>query len=257
MARPRVGAVLRSSPATARLLTHARVFQLKRGDSGELRQFVRHSRPRTMTIDVGASVGNFALASARAVGRLGHVLALEANPEVFEELVRSTWGSRVIPLNIAASNGRGVARFEVPRDSAGGSIPPLGSLEHRTGTAVTAFDVRTLLVDDLVPPASEVSAIKIDVEGHELAVLEGSIETITRCRPALVVEIEQRHLRGSTVEEVVQWLLGFGYQAWGIAGRDLLRWSQFDSYEWQGRWLDGRNARLPSSYVNNFLFLPD
>ena len=34
--------------------------------------------------------------------------------------------------------------------------------------------------------------IKIDVEGHEQAVLDGAVETIDRCRPRLLVEVDER-----------------------------------------------------------------
>ena len=41
---------------------------------------------------------------------------------------------------------------------------------------------------------SEVGFIKIDVEGHEAAVLTGANRLIHKSRPNLVIEIEQRHL---------------------------------------------------------------
>jgi FkbM family methyltransferase len=261
VARPLAGAALRSIPVTARALTKYRVRQLKRSPSGgELRRFVEHSAPGSMTVDVGASVGNFALASARAVGRKGRVLALEPNPAVFSELVNSTWGTSVTPLNLAASNQRGPAVFEVPLDAGGGAVPPLGSLEHRSSDLVDEFKVRTVLIDDLVPPHRVVSAIKVDVEGHELSVLKGSVETIKRCRPALVVEIEGRHLAQGAVADVAEWVFDLGYLAWGIRGDELLPWAEFDAYEWQERWLDPTSSSITagnaSRYLNNFLFLP-
>ncbi|WP_435745286.1 FkbM family methyltransferase [Nocardioides sp. SYSU DS0663] len=210
-----------------------------------------------MTVDVGASVGNFAMASARAVGRRGRVLALEPNPEVFAELVNSTWGAPVTPLNLAASDRRGVASFAVPTDEGGSAVPPLGSLESRPGPHDT-FLVRTVLLDELLPPHSEVSALKIDVEGHELAVLQGAAETIERCGPAIIIEIENRHLAESVVEDVVHWIVDRNYRGWGVRGDDLLPWREFDAHEWQDRWLtqnaDG-TVDIGAGYVNNFLFL--
>src|SRR4029434_5645640 len=38
----------------------------------------------------------------------------------------------------------------------------------------------------------EFGFIKIDVEGHEQAVLDGAVQTIRRCRPRLLVEIDER-----------------------------------------------------------------
>ena len=38
----------------------------------------------------------------------------------------------------------------------------------------------------------DVGFIKIDVEGHEQAVLDGAVQTIRRCRPRMLVEIDER-----------------------------------------------------------------
>lgn len=38
----------------------------------------------------------------------------------------------------------------------------------------------------------DVGFIKIDVEGHEQAVLDGAIKTIRRCRPRMLVEVDER-----------------------------------------------------------------
>lgn len=257
MGRPIAGAVLRSSPISARLLSQLRVRQLKRaGATGELRAFAKYCRRGTVAVDVGASVGVFTLAASNAVGRHGHVYALEPNPQVFSELINTSWGTRITALNIAASNHRGNATFAVPLDSKGSQSPPLGSLEIRPASQSDEFIVRTILLDDIVPPTSEVSAIKIDVEGHELRVMEGAIETIERCHPALVVEIEERHLTDTSVHRVVEWTRSLGYDVWGISGLRMVPWSDFDLYEWQGKWLDGDSITDQTRYVNNFLFLP-
>ena len=39
-------------------------------------------------------------------------------------------------------------------------------------------------------PVGDVGFLKIDVEGFERAVIEGALETIRRCKPVMLVEIE-------------------------------------------------------------------
>src|SRR4029450_12601416 len=47
----------------------------------------------------------------------------------------------------------------------------------------------------------EVGFIKIDVEGHEQAVLDGAVQTIRRCRPRLLVEIDERLSPGGLLRD--------------------------------------------------------
>ena len=54
--------------------------------------------------------------------------------------------------------------------------------------------VQTACLDDVTLP--RIGFIKIDVEGHELNVLEGAKRTISRDRPTLLIECEERHNPG-------------------------------------------------------------
>jgi hypothetical protein len=57
-----------------------------------------------------------------------------------------------------------------------------------------------------------VSFVKIDVEGHELAVVKGGMQLIERERPVLVIESEERHHSGAP-GEIMQLLIGLGFRA--------------------------------------------
>lgn len=252
-----VGRLLRATAPTARVLTEYRVRGLTRAElSADVAHCMRLATPGSTAIDVGASVGNYALAMSKAVGRNGRVLALEANPTVFGELVHSTWGSRVSPLNLAASNTSGWATMKVPVGKDGQQNKWLATLEARDQDGVS-FEVQCTRLDDLADGARPVSVIKIDVEGHEAKVIEGATEVIERNSPALVIEIEERHLVGRSVADVVKLLTDRGYECSGIHGRALLPWSEFDIARWQTEWLAKDPAwqqRHKLDYVNNFLF---
>jgi len=54
-------------------------------------------------------------------------------------------------------------------------------------------DIPMVCLDSLC--LQDVDFIKIDVEGYELQVVQGAVETIKRCRPCMVVEQKQKNLK--------------------------------------------------------------
>ncbi len=66
-----------------------------------------------------------------------------------------------------------------------------------------------ITLDSLALP--DVTAIKIDAEGAEHAVLRGARATLARCRPVLTLELEERHAEGCTWA-VPAFLDGLGYE---------------------------------------------
>jgi hypothetical protein len=104
----------------------------------------------------------------------------------------------------------------------------------------------------------EVGFIKIDGEGHELAVLQGAQQTIRASLPNLLVEIEERH-RAGAIGDVSAFLTYLGYEGFFILDGKVLPLAQFDKSVHQdpaniGSWKEGWERR--GVYVNNFFFLP-
>ena len=67
----------------------------------------------------------------------------------------------------------------------------------------------------------DVSLIKIDVEGHELSVLKGAIETVKRCKPIILVEIEQRYIKRD-IKEVFSEFLNLHYDGYFLIKQKLI-----------------------------------
>jgi hypothetical protein len=104
----------------------------------------------------------------------------------------------------------------------------------------------------------DVGFIKIDVEGHEAQVLDGASETLIRCQPRLLVEIEERHAAGST-HSVPRSLAQLGYKGFFIYSNRLFSIKDFDPAVHQNLAKAPNpnsdfNRQSFSQYVNNFLF---
>ncbi len=85
----------------------------------------------------------------------------------------------------------------------------------------------------------DIGFIKIDVEGHELEVINGARETIVKNKPVLLIEIEKRHSKRS-VEETISKINHLGYECFFTQNNDLVSIKK----------LSNKNS------VNNFYFMP-
>ena len=171
-----------------------------------------------MFYDVGANVGFFALLGARFVGPAGRVYAFEPAPESAEATrtnasLNGLANLSVVEKAVGAAAGRD--RLLLVEDLSWSHLESLGSHPRAQG----ALEVEVVALDDLLrdgaiePPA----LVKIDVEGSELAVLEGMRETIERHRPPIVCELHE------TSEEFVATMEALGYATSNLEGKVALR----------------------------------
>ena len=139
-------------------------------------------------VDVGANVGFITVRAARSVARhSGQVIAIEPHPVLFQYLLRNVelnGLSNVIALNCAVGRADGVATlYDV--DPSLGPRPIDVSLTPGPGRR---YEVAIRPLDELLDDPQRVGLVKIDVEGHELAVLEGMGGLLARAQPLVVIE---------------------------------------------------------------------
>ena len=163
--------------------------------------------PGTTVIDVGANIGFFTRYFAAWTGPTGRVIAIEPEATNFERL-QSILRSKgldgiVVPVHAAAAEHAGQVGLAIDR------YHPAGHYLSTDGVPTPA-----VTIDDLVRQhPGQVSLIKIDVQGAELRVLQGAIQTLAASRPALLVELDESALRSqqASIESVVDFLASHGY----------------------------------------------
>ncbi|MGX9965679.1 FkbM family methyltransferase [Roseomonas sp. F4] len=174
-------------------------------------------RPGTI-LDVGAHDGLLTLPLSRLPGV--RILAFEPLPSAFSRLeaaVRAAYGA--IPPHIAL---RTEALGAIPGQLTL-SVPVLDGVAQEqwastakdyagfTSVTVIRHEVAVVTIDSL--GLTDLQHIKLDAEGFEQEVLEGARATLTRCRPLLSLELEERHRPGSS-RDVPALLASLGYESW-------------------------------------------
>jgi FkbM family methyltransferase len=226
-----------------------------RDQRAELGALARALRPGDVAVDVGANKGSYTWTLARAVGPRGRVVAFEPQPALaayLTEACRDRPNVKIEAAGVSAASGS--LTLIVP--GAGASSPD-ASFEAHAGAddGARRIEVPTFALDDyFAAEPARIGALKIDVEGHEAAVIEGAAGVLAKHRPALVIECEQRHLSGgATVEALIERVLGFGYDGFFVRRGALVPVAQFDRAACQvigpGRFWDD------PAYCNNFVFL--
>jgi FkbM family methyltransferase len=145
-------------------------------------------------VDVGANTGFYSLVGVAARKSL-KVLAFEPDPKVLpilrDNLKINDVHRRVRVFPIALSDSRGQAHLYVPTQEHG-LVETSSSLESDFKSAHSeVIDVPMSTVDDVIAAEriKKVAMIKVDVEGHEAAVLRGARKTVRNHRPILFVEV--------------------------------------------------------------------
>lgn len=213
--------------------------------------------PNKKSLDVGASGGIY---TARLVKLSSEVVAFEprvAAAAQLAALVEAT-GSRVTVEAVALSDTAGHGRLRVLDHEVGRStIEVQNELRGDANNALTEVAVTTRVLDDY--GYVDVGFIKIDVEGHELAVLGGARRTLLESQPAVLVEAEDRH-RPNAVRDVSQFFDGLSYAGYFLLNGRLQPLADFDVTIHQ----DPRNVggakdgfRRFGVHVNNFIFVPE
>jgi FkbM family methyltransferase len=170
----------------------------------------RELRAGDVFFDVGANVGAYSLVAAKWGRAAVRVFAFEPAFATFAALSRNVslndCDGVVVPLPIALSDETTLGEFAYADVASGASLHAYAGHVHPKLAAfrpVLRQHVFSYRLDDLVRgwPIPVPSAIKIDVDGAELAVVRGAAETLRDARVrTLSIEIEPESKDGPEIE---------------------------------------------------------
>ncbi|SHG53528.1 methyltransferase, FkbM family [Bradyrhizobium erythrophlei] len=206
-----------------------------------------------VTVDVGANCGLY----TRKLARLSRKVHAFEPSRKMADLLRRTSASNVSVHEIALSDQTGSAELFIPQNERE-PVYGLASLEPRLGSSnkeVVSINVPTARLDAIVH--QDVAFVKIDVEGHELNVLNGAVELLEHSQPVFLVEAEDRH-RVQATRSIFEFFERRSYRGFFLKQGNAIPIDQFRPAD-----LQDASALLPDggrksgqSYVNNFFFFP-
>lgn len=244
-------------------------------DPAELRFVSESLRDGQTAVDIGCHKGAYTYWMRRRVGPSGAVYAFEPQPEQVAYL-RAAFSAmsydnvEIVPL--AVSDHVGAMTLHVPAglgkthhaslEDSGESRdarreqPNWSTAPRASQLASRNFPVDVTTLDDFFATKSVgPNFLKIDVEGHELAVLQGGVETIRKYRPRILVECEVRHRADHDARPVFEFLASLGYEGTFFLNRQRRPLVEFDAAVHQ-KLETPDPIHLPRGYVNNFAFVP-
>ena len=186
--------------------------------------FILRHCPDGVFLDIGANIGCFSVPVAKALGKTGKVIAVEASPKIVPFLKSNLenngiGNAEIIPFAASDRDGGEVPFFEPPSRRFG-----MGSMAEQFGVEPVRVPTRTL--DSIVRERriSDVKVIKVDVEGYEKLVFQGAAGLLSGPQaPLLIFEFADwaETRAGFRAGEAQELLLSWGYSLWELEG--LLR----------------------------------
>jgi len=148
--------------------------------------FSQYLKEGDCCVDVGANMGALAIHAGTLVGPVGRVIAIEAHPRIAGFLRRNialNGLSNIETVSVAVGEHAGHVKFTNIRSDDQNAV-----VDDNHGT------IPMKRLDDIVPFDVQVDLLKIDVEGYELKVLQGS-ERVLATTQVVYFEAWEQHYR--------------------------------------------------------------
>jgi FkbM family methyltransferase len=206
------------------------------GESALQGWILRFSQPgeQIHVADVGANVGRWSASMMAAASKAGRetdlrLHAFEPDSWAFAQLTETLEGTRARLSRTALSDRQGTSLFHVVAPAAGrNSLYPVPGVNK-----TTLEKVATITLDSHAEQfgVARFSLVKIDAEGHDLAVLRGARTLLTEHRIA-VAQFEYNHrwvLARFFLRDAFEFLLALGYRVGKLTPRGVEFYPSWDA----------------------------
>lgn len=233
-----------------KLLLRANKYKNK-NDKGGVSYILNQIKSGDTVFDIGCHKAGYLYHMLKKVGKAGEIHAFEPQVNLFKDLINlksSLKWENVYISNIALSNISKKVVLHIPikgskTDSPGASL--LNVFDENQQTVDQEIETDTL--DNYCEKYHlKPNFLKIDVEGNELEVLKGGINTLKKNKPKILIESEERHVGQEKVKEVFSYLESLGYTGQFIRDDQYLPLKEFS--------FEKHQKKDSKPYCNNFIF---
>jgi FkbM family methyltransferase len=183
----------------------------------------------SVIFDIGANIGWYSLNLSGVVSK-GKIFAFEPIPKTHDYLVRNIASNKITNVqvqNYGLSEKEGTLEFYF--DPKLGGSTSLRNLNENSKKVLVKCKVKRL--DQIAPSLSKtIDFIKCDVEGAELFVMRGAIETLKKCEPVIFLEMLRKWAKKFDYHpnEIIKLLGTLGYECYYAENGKLRKISEID-----------------------------
>ncbi|MBV9273457.1 MAG: FkbM family methyltransferase [Verrucomicrobia bacterium] len=201
-------------------------LDLFRSKNWEKRCYLRWVRRGDTVVDAGANVGTFTLLFSDLVGPHGVVHAFEPVGSSFQKL-QTCMATKARFRNYylcerALGERSGEVNITFPEeDPAQASLRMQTTGSWQPNTKLRSEAVSQITLDAYAAGLSRLDFLKCDVEGAELLVFQGAHQTLQRCLPKILVELNPAWSQsfGYHPTDTLAFLRSCGYRCFWLVGR--------------------------------------
>ncbi len=181
---------------------------------------LKYSKKGYTIIDVGGNIGQTAMMLGKSVGKNGTIISFEPFHKTHKHFKYNLSLNKDINNIVLEHSGLGEtisvsSMVEVCSTNSGGN-----RITNSQELDQTSVSVKITTLDEYIleKNISKIDLIKIDVEGFEMKVLKGSLNTLKRNKPDLFIEIDDTNLnkQGDSAQFMINFLLELEYDVYDV-----------------------------------------
>lgn len=225
----------------------------KRDDVGGIGYIMQTVKPGQTVLDIGAHKGGYLYTFLGLVGKQGRVFAFEPQSLLYNYLVKMKdmlqWNNVNID-HVALSDTEKDVTLYIPTNHVSAKSAPGATILDISGRSDLDF-TETVHTDSLdhYCAAYHIAPdfLKIDVEGNEMNIFIGGMETIRKYKPRILVEIDANYVGEEKVLETFRLMQSLGYKGSFILSEKRIPLEEFE-------FATHHNRNNGGFFCNNFVF---